>query len=671
MGKKDKTDDGSLSSKDKAELIAYLIKQRGLERGGGQGIRRREIGSESPLSFAQERLWFLDQIGVERATYNLPIGRHIYGPLSVAALRQGLWEIARRHEVLRTSFPVSDRVPVQAVASNPSVDVQIVNLESLSPEDQERVIQQLVSEAARHPFDLKCDPLLRTVLLQLGGDTHVLVLTFHHIVFDGWSYAVFMKEITSLYEAYSAGRPSSLAPLPIQYADFAVWQRQFLTGERLDSQTSYWKEQLGESITALDLPTDMPRFAGHSSRGAVESIDLSSELTDKVKALSQSEGVTLFMTFLAAFETLIYRYTGQEDLVVCSSIACRDRSQTQSLIGCFNNIVVMNTDFSGSPTFRDALRETRRVVSGATKYQDLPFQRLLDIPHVGRIPLTRAMFGLIYDPTKSLQLSGARVDFMDVHNGTADFELSLTVQIATDKLTVMLDYNAELFNRDSITQMLHNYHAILRQAVVDPGETISSIPLNMQRGPRQASVGGFLVNLDEVESTLRGNDQIRECGVLVNDLGEGISELVAVYESEELISTLSLRRFAAQRLPDHAVPGRYVQVEKVPLNRLRKIDYHALQDIERDYGPRRTGSAPPDTPMEKQIAEVWRDVLGVEDIGVHDNFFDLGGHSMAAMRVMTVIEEQLGVQVPFTEFMNQTLGQIAASCTARTDNGPG
>ena len=324
-----------------------------------------------PPSFAQERLWFFDQLEPASASYRLSMVRRLGGRLDVQALERSLNEIVRRHESLRTTFPAVDGQPVQAVLSSLAVALPVVDLREVPSDEREGQARQMATEELLRPFDLAKGPLLRPMLLSLDAEDHVLVVALHHIVSDGWSMGVLSRELSTLYEAYSAGRPSPLPELPIQYADFAVWQRQWLQGAVLDKQLVYWREQLDGSPALLSLPTDRPRPLIQTYRGARQSLTIPQALSESLKALSIEEGATLFMTLLAALQVLLYRYTGQEDIVVGTPIANRNREEIEGLIGFFVNTLVMRSDLSGNPTFRELLGQVREVCLGAYEHQDL------------------------------------------------------------------------------------------------------------------------------------------------------------------------------------------------------------------------------------------------------------------------------------------------------------
>jgi non-ribosomal peptide synthetase component F len=384
-------------------------------------VCRTQLGLQAPpllpvardqhqLSFAQARLWFLEQLEPGNFAYNIPAGVRLTGSLHVMALKQSLNEIVRRHEALRTSFTTVNGEAVQVITQTSTLLLPIVNLSELPQAEQQAEVERLATAAAQGSFDLAQGPLLRATLLQLNETEHILLLTMHHIVSDGWSMGVFIRELAALYCAFSNEKPSPLPELPIQYADFAHWQRQWLQGEVLEEQLSYWKQQLNNAPPVLELPTDRPRPPIQSYQGAIASLVLCESLSQKLKFLSQRSGVTLFMILLAAFQTLLYRYTGQSDICIGSPIANRNRSETEGLIGFFVNTLVLRTDLSGNPSFQELLGRVREVALGAYAHQDLPFEQLVEALQPERSlshqPLFQVMFILQNSPMPSLELPG-------------------------------------------------------------------------------------------------------------------------------------------------------------------------------------------------------------------------------------------------------------------------
>src|SRR5215472_2633831 len=408
-----------------------------------------EVASEQvftiPMSFAQQRLWFLDQLQPNSATYNVPIAVRTSGALSVEALEQSLNEIVQRHEVLRATFDMVEEQPVQLIVPRLQVELARVDLRTLPQSEREAEARRLASEEAKRPFDLRQGPVLRASLLRLGSEDHVLLLTLHHIVFDQWSRGILLHELTTLYAAFSAGQPSPLPALPIQYADYAVWQRQYLQGGVLEKQLSYWKQQLVGAPANLELPTDRPRPAVRTFLGARASLALSKALAEKLRELSRQESATLFMTLLAAFNVLLYRYSGQDDIVLGSPIAGRNRAEIENLLGFFVNTLALRNDLSGDPSFRELLSRVREVAMQAYTHQDLPFERLVEEIHVerdlSRNPLFQVMFALQNAPNELPQMSTLNVRTFNFESGLAKFDLIGTATETPDGLTLTLKYN--------------------------------------------------------------------------------------------------------------------------------------------------------------------------------------------------------------------------------------
>ncbi|MCY7321521.1 MAG: condensation domain-containing protein, partial [Phormidesmis sp. CAN_BIN36] len=362
----------------KAELIAFLRPLRSrFEPEPTPTIQPSAPGTVFPLSFAQQRLWFLYQLAPDNPFYNVPAAIRLTGSLNQAALERSFNEIVRRHSALRTTFNIVDGQPVQVVAPNAPIDLSVVDLQSVAVHDRDRISQQLATAEAQRSFNLTIDPLLRVTLLQFSSTESILLLTLHHIVADGWSLGVLIRELACFYTASLEGQLPKLPTLPIQYADFACWQRNWLQGEVLEEQLAYWRSQL-QDLSVLQLPQDRPRPVVQSYKGATYPLQISPKLTQSLAALSQQSGASLFMTLLAAFQTLLYRYTGQEDIAIGSPIANRHRSELEGLIGFFVNSLVLRSDLSGDPTFRKLLKRVREVALEAYVHQDLPFEKLVE-----------------------------------------------------------------------------------------------------------------------------------------------------------------------------------------------------------------------------------------------------------------------------------------------------
>lgn len=464
-------------------------------------IARRSEQSTAPLSFAQQRLWFLNQLEPGSAAYNLPRAIHLTGLLNTAALEQSFKEIVQRHEALRTTFETVDGQPIQMIAPAFALTLPVVNLRELSASEREEKVRQLASEEAQRPFSLNKGPLLRLTLLQLSQVEHIVLLTLHHIVSDAWSTGVLVQEMAALYEAFVSGKSSPLPELPIQYADFASWQRQRLQGKGLESQLAYWRQQLDGDLPVLQVPTDRPRLAVQTSRGARQSLVVPQELTEALKLLSQKAGATLFITLLAAFKTLLHRYTGQEDILIGSPIANRSRVEIEGLIGFFVNTLVLRSDLSGNPSFRELLGRVREVCLGAYAHQDLPFEVLVEKLQpersLSRNPLFQVMFALHNAAVPTLKLSGLTLSSLKVETGTTQLDLSLDMVETEQGLNASVEYNTDLFEAVTITRMLEHFQILLAGIVANPNQRLSDLPLLTQVERQKLLVEWNTIPLDD------------------------------------------------------------------------------------------------------------------------------------------------------------------------------
>jgi amino acid adenylation domain-containing protein len=434
-----------------------------------------------PMSFAQQRLWFLDQMNPGNPFYNIFIAQPLNFSLNTRALERSVNEIVRRHEALRTTFRVVDGQPCQLVTQHLRLAMPVIDLRSRGEADRGKELQLIAAEESRRPFDLSKGPLIRTNLGRLGEREYVFLLTMHHIVSDGWSMGVFWQELGVLYEAYSSLGPSPLEELGIQYPDFAVWQREWLTGEVLERQLSYWKRQLA-NLPVLRLPTDHPRPALLTYRGAHYEIQIPDSLGQGLRELSRKEGATLFMTLLAAFAILLHRYADETDIVIGSTTANRSRKELEALIGFFVNSVVLRVDLSGDPSFRDAVQRTREVALGAYAHQDLPFERLVEELRperdLSRNPLFQTTFQLINTPTFSPSGGpAAPVGGVKVQRGTAIFDLALTILDSPSRLSGLIEYSTDLFEPATIARMGGHFQYLLEAAVLDPACRISQLSM--------------------------------------------------------------------------------------------------------------------------------------------------------------------------------------------------
>ncbi len=434
-----------------------------------------------PLSFAQQRLWFLDKLVGPSATYNTPTALQITGKLNIHALEQAISEIVRRHEVLRTSFQEINDTPVQVIHPTVTVSLPIVDLQGLSDTQQTAEVQRLVAQEAHKPFDLQQPPLIRGQILWLDKNAHVLLLTVHHIVVDGWSMGVFIQELSTLYPVFVSGQPSPLPELPIQYADFAVWQKQWLSGEVIETKLNYWRQKLAGAPPLLELPTDRPRPPVETFRGGSYAFTLSSQLTRQILSLSQTTGITLFMTLQAAFVTLLHRYTGQDDILVGTPIANRNRQEIEPLIGFFVNTLVLRTKLNGNPKFSELLKQVQQVALEAYEHQDVPFEQVVEAlqpeRNMDHNPLFQVMLVLQNAPKGTAKLLDLEFTSLDIDLATAKRDLTLTFVETEEGLGGVWEYNRDLFDHTTIIRMAEHLQTLLASVVANPHQQIAYLPI--------------------------------------------------------------------------------------------------------------------------------------------------------------------------------------------------
>lgn len=434
-----------------------------------------------PLSFAQQRMWFLYQMDQQNSAYNEALTIRLTGRLNIDILEQTINAIIQRHESLRTTFPMVEGKPIQKIAPFLKIKLLVVNLKDI-PQEQ---IDKRIIEELQKPFDLTQAPLLRCTLFDLGYENYILVNVFHHIIIDGWSKGILFKELSEFYQAFLSNSTVDLPELTIQYADFAVWQRQWLQGEILENQLNYWKKQLTAAPPLLELPTDKPRPAKPNFRGHSISFQINSELTEKLKFLSQKSGATLFMTLLAALNTLLFRYSGQDDILIGTPTANRNRQEIEPLIGFFVNTLVLRNSLEGNPAFSGLLQQARNVVLEAYANQDVPFEQVVDALEIERSlsynPLFQVMFALQNAPLNALELPDLKAQYLAVENQRIKFDLSLILEeIETEQgsyLEGFWEYDSDLFTVERITRMVGHFQTLLKGIVANPQQTVRELPL--------------------------------------------------------------------------------------------------------------------------------------------------------------------------------------------------
>ncbi|HEX5725658.1 MAG TPA: condensation domain-containing protein, partial [Longimicrobiaceae bacterium] len=550
-----------------------------------------------PLSFAQERLWFVDRMEPGSATYHMPRFARLEGELDVEALRRALDELVRRHESLRTRFPLVDGLPVQRVDPPGPADLVVHDFAALRDDEREEEAARLVREHAQIPFWLESGPLYRLDLAKLGERDHLLLLTLHHVIADGWSLEILWRELGQLYAAFSRGEPSPLPEPRVQYGDFAAWQRTWLTGEVLERQLAYWRRTLRDAPALLELPTDRPRPEVQTHRGAVEAAIIPQDAARAVLALARDEGATLFMVLLAALDVVFSRQSGQDDVVVGTPIAGRTRAETEGMVGLFLNSLALRVSLAGDPTFRELLRRVRETTLDAYAHQDVPFEAVLEEIHPERVldrtPVFQVMLNLANFAgmaPETADLDGSAGEFpglavRGVGRGGevlgSKFDLTLYAGEGPAGIGLTLVYNPDLFDAARMRALLAQLGAVLGEAAADPARPLSALSLSAgveEAAPRRAP-------------------------------------------APETAETVALPASSAARGED---------------------------------------GAPTET--ERVVLEIWRDVLDVPEVGLEDDFFDLGGHSLLGVRLLAQVKRRLKVTLPLTAlFAHPTPAGLAAA----------
>ncbi len=512
------------------------------------------------LSFAQQRLWFLDQLEPGSSTYNMPSAVRLSGELNKGALEQSFTEIIRRHESLRTTFATVDGQPVQVISEPRPVIIPVEDLTELDEEDRQAQARSLVTQQAQTPFNLAQGPLIRINLLRLAEDEHVLVVVMHHIISDGWSIGVLIRELTALYEAYCAGEPSPLPELGLQYADYAMWQREYLQGSVLEQELGYWRKQLEGAPSVLELPTDHPRPPVQTFRGSSRAITLTEELTRGVREMSRREGVTLFMALLGGFQALMMRYSGQEEIVVGTPIAGRSRVETEGMIGLFVNMLVMRTEVRGRESVGELMRRVKEVAIGGYAHQEVPFERLVEEMKPERSlshsPIFQVMMVLQNTPRESVELAGLRMSGVNGEAGEGQrvkFDLTLTMLEMGERIVAVMGYNRELFEGATIERMLRHYEKLLEGMVREPEQGIREIEILSEAERKQV--------LEEWNATAREYPTEQCIHELFEQQVEQSPDAIAMKYEEEEVTYQELNRRANQLA--HYLRRRGVGVEEV------------------------------------------------------------------------------------------------------------
>lgn len=542
---------------EKRALLTLRLKKRRDAAGRNDALPKRTDLDAFPLSFAQQRLWFLEQLAPNNPQYNIPAALRLSGRLDVDALCRSLNAIVQRHEVLRGRFIPENGRPVQIVAPGMNLPLPILDLRGLARAARYEQAVRLATEEARRPFSLAEGPLIRAGLIRMDEDEHIALLTMHHIVSDGWSVTVLTRELSLFYTALVKGDPAMLPDLPVQYPDFAWWQRNRLQGESIDRPLEFWRERFNGAPSVLNLPTDRPRPAMESYRGASLSFDLPPSLAGRLKGLARDHDATLFMVLLAAFRVLLHRYTGQAEICIGTPVANRERAEVQGLIGLFANTLVMRNDIVDDPTFSELLHRERSAAIDALAHQELPFEMLVERLRPQRSlsfsPIFQVMFVLQEDPVRRLELPGLRCRLLEIEAGSSKFDLTLFVTVEQDRLEGSIEYNRDLFDSGTIGRMARHFHTLLEGIAGNPARPVSAYPLLAEAERRQL--------LDRWNDTGRDDPLDRCVHHLFEQSAARIPDAVALAFEDECLTYRALEERANGIA--HALAGQGIGPEAV------------------------------------------------------------------------------------------------------------
>ncbi len=476
----------------KAGIVKFLVAKQVFNNPKYEAIKSVNRDKPFPLSFAQSSLWLLEQIQPNTFTYNETVGLKIIGSLNIKALERSINEIILRHEILRTNFLQIDQQPVQIIHPNLIIDLPIVDLRQLVESRKKAQIKQSILELSQQVFDLVNDQLLRFTLFQISDQKYILFFAIHHIICDGWSLGIFLQELSILYEVFSHEKYSPLSELPIQYSDFAEWEKQWFKEDDFNNQINYWKKQLSKPLPRLKLPVDKSQSNVSTNQSNIQFLSLSRELSKALKVFSLQEKATLFMTLVAAFNTVLYFHTDSEDILIGTDVANRNLPETEELIGFFVNQLVLRTDLAGNPTFRELLARIRQVTLEAYANQDLPFGKLVKILNPERISNATSLFQakimLRNFPLPSLQLEGLTVDFIKLSNGASKLDLFLSLEDKPNGINGFLEYNQKLFNIKTIQKILTQFEAVLTHVVRQPDCKLDKLIIMLSEKDKQQEI---------------------------------------------------------------------------------------------------------------------------------------------------------------------------------------
>ncbi len=633
----------------KAEILEFLARSHPTDV--DRAIPLFDRSKPIPLTHGQERIWSLARMEPGNSRYNVPLVYELVGNLDIAYLELALNEVTKRHEILRTRFPGEEVTTVrQEVSPTSAVVISVSNnsreLRRLSSEQIEAEIARMLRTEVHHPFDIVAGPLWRVGVFGVSRKKHFLVFTMHHLIFDGLSQPIFLREVSACYKALKKKQAPELPSLALQFADFAGWQRMEAADTIMGRQLDYWMNQLSGEVPGLKLPNDRKRSAAGTKSGSV-AFNINGKTSLALLKLCREERSSPYVVLLSAFIVALHSFTEQEDMVICSPAASREHSDLEPLLGYFNSLIVIRTRQVGPETFRELIGRVRRIVLDASDHQLVPIQTLAQLPNLVRTPLTRAMFSFQDSDSREFDLPGVTTMPIDVRKDTPDFELALYSRLRGGLFAGSLDFDSDLFSKDTISDLLDRFSEVLSEASADPGFKIPTI----QRP-------GFL---EQARTGMIQHPQIDDAFLITNPKSGG-SVAYLVLNEDDVPSLALVHSHATSLLPDWLVPEVYIPVDKFPRLPDGEVDATALPEADRRGSHDETYLAPR-TDLEKELAAIWKKVLWLDqDVSVTASFRDLGGHSLLSVQLVAEVEKALGRPMPESVLGN--LGTIEAMAAA-------
>ena len=579
----------------KKEILHFLRKTNNPVEKEEDRITPIARNKNIPLSPSQARMWSLTQLMPNDPSYNMHIAFTIEGTLDVQVLEKSLQEIIERHETLRTTFSIVDGDPVQIIAPKVILPLSQVDLRKIDEKIQDSEIERLINLETRAPFDLTKGPLLRVKLLKVHNHRHVFMVTMHHIISDGWSFFVFFNELTTLYEAAVSHEKPLLPTLQLQYADFSEWHREWLESEQYQIHVDYWRTDLGNHVAPLVLPLDRPRPNKPTTEAASQTLTLPSSMLKELNTLGTHQGISHNIIFLTAFLVVLFKYSGQEDIIICSPVNGRDRDELKPLIGFFNNIVPLRVILNKGLSILELLKKVRIKTLDVLEHQDVPLHHIISESHVDRVPLTRAMFDFQNYKTQFFRLPGTTINTLDIHNGTTNFELTLTIFEKEEEYKCTMEYKYSLFTNRTIERMLAYFETVLVHTTRTPEQKLSAIP-------------STITTLQQ-ETYLQFNEYKQK-----GELNAKIKNL----------TPSNLTNFSSN-----------TQDEEPP----EEVEHRLVSQL-------------PHNSLEAKMTKIWEELLEKGPIGRHENFFDLGGHSLLAVCLFSRIKTVFGELLPLSTILH-------------------